>query len=168
MSVLHWGRIVHRWARRRTNIRKVALDPDPSSPEREAVPGPTASEATLRHMPQLADALFALSPQVRYVAILRGRDLSLTERPGLAAASASGTDRYEELLVNPAVLTLLQRRGEIDCGGLDHVWIRYGNFWTGLFPLPDGHLNVGLEPDAVPTALVERIRAELRRAGQPG
>lgn len=119
-------------------------------------------------MPQLADALFALSPQVRYVAVLRGRDLSLTERPGLTGASASETDRYEELLVNPAVLTLLRRRGEIDCGGLDHVWIRYGNFWTGLFPLPDGHLNVGLEPDAVPTALVERIRAELRRTDQPG
>ncbi len=116
-------------------------------------------------MSQLADALFALSPKVRYVALLRGRDLTLRERPGLSGASASETDRYEELLVNPAVLTLLQRRGELDCGGLDQVWIRYGNFWTGLFPLEDGHLNVGLEPDAVPTDLVPRIRAELARLG---
>ncbi|HTS82879.1 MAG TPA: hypothetical protein VMH40_19940, partial [Myxococcaceae bacterium] len=75
------------------------------------------------------------------------------------------TDRYEELLVNPAVLTLLGRRGELDCGGLDHVWIRYGNFWTGLFPLEAGHLNVGLEPHAVPTEVVPRIRAEMKRAG---
>ena len=114
-------------------------------------------------MSALADALFALSPKVRYVAVLRGRDLVLRERPGLTGASASETDRYEELLVNPTVLTLLRRRGEIDCGGLDHVWIRYGNFWTGLFPLPDGHLNVGLEPSAVPTEFVARIRAQMER-----
>jgi hypothetical protein len=110
----------------------------------------------------LIDSLFALSPRVRYVAVLRGKELVLRERAGLAGASAAETDRYEELLVNPAVLTLLGRRGELDCGGLDHVWIRYGNFWTGLFPLPDGHLNVGLEPDAVPTELVARIREVLR------
>jgi hypothetical protein len=113
---------------------------------------------------ELVQTLFALSPLVRYVALLRGRDLQLHERPGLAGASASETDRYEELLVNPGVLTLLRRRGEIDCGGLDHVWIRYGNFWTGLFPLEDGHLNVGLEPEAVPTELLPDIRGALARA----
>jgi hypothetical protein len=116
-------------------------------------------------MPDLADALFALSPLVRYVALLDGKQLTLRERPGLSGASAAETDRYEELLVNPAVLTLLRRRGEIDCGGLDHLWIRYGNFWTGLFPLRDGHLNVGLEPEAVPTEHVGAIRATLARAG---
>jgi hypothetical protein len=114
-------------------------------------------------MTDVATALFALSPLVRYVALLRGKDLQRRERPGLSGASASETDRYEELLVNPAVLTLLGRRGDIDCGGLDHVWIRYGNFWTGLFPLADGHLNVGLEPQAIPTELIDRIRAELKR-----
>lgn len=117
-------------------------------------------------MSQLSDALFALSPQVRYVAILRGKELELRARPGLTGASAAETDRYEELLVNPAVLTLVRSRGEIDCGGLDHVWIRYGNFWTGLFPLEDGHLNVGLEPEAVPTEFLGRIRAELGRHGR--
>jgi hypothetical protein len=116
-------------------------------------------------MSELSDALFALSPQVRYVSLLRGKELRLRERPGLAGASASETDRYEELLVNPTVLTLLRRRGELDCGGLDHVWIRYGNFWTGLFPIPDGHVNVGLEPDAVPSEFVARIRAVLAASG---
>ena len=118
-------------------------------------------------MSALADALFALSPKVRYVAVLRGRELVLDERPGLTGASASETDRYEELLVNPTVLTLLRRRGEIDCGGLDHVWIRYGNFWTGLFPTADGHVNVGLEPEAVPTELVDRIQAVLEPLPPP-
>jgi hypothetical protein len=115
-------------------------------------------------MESLIQSLFALSPKVRYVALLRGKELQLHERPGLSGASASETDRYEELLVNPAVLTLLRRRGELDCGGLDHLWIRYGNFWTGLFPTADGHVNVGLEPDAVPTEHVPSIRAVLARA----
>jgi len=118
-------------------------------------------------MSPLTDALFALSPKVRYVAVLSGKDLLLRERPGLTGASASETDRYEELLVNPTVLTLLRRRGELDCGGLDHVWIRYGNFWTGLFPTADGHVNVGLEPEAVPTELVDRIQAVLEPLPPP-
>jgi hypothetical protein len=119
-------------------------------------------------MSQLSDTLFALSPKVRYIAVLRGKELELRERPGISGASSSETDRYEELLVNPAVLTLLQRRGELDCGGLDHVWIRYGNFWTGLFPLEDGHLNVGLEPEVSPGELVPRIRAAIAGAGLSG
>ena len=114
-------------------------------------------------MESLIQSLFAVSPNVRYVAVLRGRDLTLRERAGLAGASAAETDRYEELLVNPAVLTLLRRRGEIDCGGLDHVWIRYGIFWTGLFPTDEGHVNVGLEPDAIPTEHVPAIREVLAR-----
>ena len=119
-------------------------------------------------MSQLSDALFALSPKVRYIAVLRGKELELRERPGLSGASSSETDRYEELLVNPTVLTLLRRRGELDCGGLDHVWIRYGNFWTGLFPLEDGHVNVGIEPDSSPVDLLPRIRAVLAQAGLSG
>ena len=91
-------------------------------------------------MESLIQSLFTLSPKVRYVALLRGTELQLHERPGLSHAS------------------------ELDCGGLDYVWIRYGNFWTGLFPTADGHVNVGLEPDAVPTEHVPAIRAVLARA----
>ncbi|MBI4912005.1 MAG: hypothetical protein HY823_04650 [Acidobacteria bacterium] len=109
--------------------------------------------------------LFALSPLVRYVALLRGKELRLHQRPGIAEASESETDRYEELLVNPAVLTLLQRRGDLDCGGLDHLWIRYGNFWTGLFPLANGHLNVGLETRAEPMDFTPRIQEVIRTSG---
>lgn len=116
-------------------------------------------------MHAIADLLFQRHPEVRYVALLRGDTLALQARPDLRGASASETDRYEEWLVNPAVLTLLRRRGDLDCGGLDHVWIRYGNFWTGLFPLADGHLNVGLEPEARPTDFHAAIREALAEAG---
>jgi hypothetical protein len=65
----------------------------------------------------LTQALFALSPAVRYIALARGQDVSLQERPGLRDPS----DRYEELLVNPTLLTLARQRGGIDCGGLDYL-----------------------------------------------
>jgi hypothetical protein len=46
----------------------------------------------------------------------------------LLNASASVSDRYEELILNPAVLGLTRERGRIDCGGLEFVLVRYGNF----------------------------------------
>jgi hypothetical protein len=51
----------------------------------------------------LIEAIFGLSPSVRYVAVRRGRDVVLREREGLGEASSSESDRYEELLVNPTL-----------------------------------------------------------------
>ena len=42
-------------------------------------------------------------------------------------ASGLESDRYEELLVNPTLLTLATQRGNIDCGGLKYLIVRYGN-----------------------------------------
>jgi hypothetical protein len=50
--------------------------------------------------------------------------------------------------VNPAVLTLVRQRGNIDCGGVRHVVIRYGNFFQCVFPVEGGHVSVALEPTA--------------------
>ena len=57
-------------------------------------------------MDRLMDALFDLTPDIRYVAIYRRGELSLRQRPNLNLASASESDCYEELLVNPTLLTL--------------------------------------------------------------
>lgn len=94
----------------------------------------------------LIDRCFALSPDVRYVAVYRDGILRSRERPGVTDASATDSDRYEELLVNPAVLTLVRQRGNIDCGGARYVLIRYGNFFTLVLPVTGGHVGVGLEP----------------------
>ena len=114
-------------------------------------------------MSDLFDAIFALSPLVRYVARGGPGEPVLRERPGITNASGSESDRYEELLVNPTVLTLLQRRGRIDCGGLEYVLIRYGSFFQIVWPLPDGHLSVAVEPWGDPlevaAALRERVPA---------
>ena len=101
-------------------------------------------------MDRLMDALFDLIPQVRYVAVYRHGELSLRQRPDLSLSSAPESDRYEELLVNPTVLTLTRQRGEIDCGGLDYVVVRYGNFFQLVAPIEGGHASVAFEPDADP------------------
>jgi len=62
----------------------------------------------------LSEAVFAVSPAIRYVAWGRGQDVRLTQRADLAGASSSESDRYEELLVNPTLLTLARQRDEID------------------------------------------------------
>jgi hypothetical protein len=105
----------------------------------------------------LARLLFGISPAVRYVATYSRGQLELNQREGLKATSTSESDKYEELLVNPALLTLLSRRGDIDCGGLSYVLVRYGNFFQLVVSTPGGHVSVALEPSA-DLGLVERVR----------
>jgi len=107
------------------------------------------------------DAIFAVSPAIRYVAIGRGQDVQLRERPGLADASSSESDRYEELLVNPTLITLARQRGEIDCGGLDYLVVAYGAFFQLVLPIDGGHVSVAIERSQSPTALVQPIREAL-------
>jgi hypothetical protein len=105
------------------------------------------------------DAIFALSPAVRYVAFARAQDVRLRERPDLSSASSSESDRYEELLVNPTLITLARQRGDIDCGGLDYLIVAYGSFFQLVMPLADGgHVSVAIERSATPTELVEPLR----------
>ncbi len=116
-------------------------------------------------MNAIAETLFDSVREVRYVAIYRGGELELNVRPGIESASSSESDRYEELLVNPALLTLLRQRGEIDCGGLDHVLIRYGNFFQLVYPVRDGHVSVAIDPQADPRNAVDVVRRVVREAG---
>jgi hypothetical protein len=109
------------------------------------------------------DAIFALSPDVRYVALGRGQDVRLRERPDLADASSGESDRYEELLVNPALITLTRQRGDIDCGGLDYLIVAYGSFFQIVMPHAGGHVSVAVERSAAVTELVEPLRELLAR-----
>jgi hypothetical protein len=112
----------------------------------------------------LAGSVFAVSPAVRYVALARGQDVALRERADLAEASSSESDRYEELLVNPALVTLARQRGDIDCGGLDYLVVAYGNFFQLVLPVDGGHVSVAIERAETPTDLVEPIRQAVRSA----
>lgn len=101
---------------------------------------------------------FAVSPDVRYVAVYRDGTLRSRTKDALSRASSSESDRYEELIVNPTLLTLVRQRGDIDCGGVRFVVVRYGSFFQAVVPMPRGHLSVALEPTANPPSIVPRLR----------
>ena len=103
--------------------------------------------------------IFALSNDVRYVAIYRDGHLETKSKEDTIGASSSESDRYEELLVNPTLLTLATQRGNIDCGGLDYLIIRYGNFFQFVLPTSWGHVSVCIEKDTDPVALGLKVKA---------
>lgn len=109
----------------------------------------------------LIDACFAASPQVRYVAAYLHGELQLRSRADLQLLGDNESDRYEELIVNPTLLKLLTQRGDIDCGGLRHVVVRYGNFDAYIQPLPAGHVTISFEQDSDLDAEIPRLRAVL-------
>jgi hypothetical protein len=93
----------------------------------------------------LRDAIFGLGPHIRYVAFGEGQRVETAQREGIADASDAGSDFFEELLVNPALLTLARQRGDLDCGGLRHVIVGYGNFNQVVVPAGSGHVSVCVE-----------------------
>ncbi len=119
-------------------------------------------------MRELIERVFAVAPEVRYVAVYLEGQLEMSQRPGLSQASAGESDKYEELIVNPTLLTLTRQRGDIDCGGLAFVLIRYGNFYEVVLPIARGHLSVGIEPHADPLRLIPRIQAAAGARSEPG
>lgn len=101
---------------------------------------------------------------VRYVALYMGGEPQLYQRPGIDGASDSASDRYEEILVNPTILKLAKQRGDIDCGGLEYVLIRYGNFFQFVQAVPGGHISVAIEPSADIPLAVDAIRKIIQQA----
>lgn len=98
--------------------------------------------------PELQRALLALGDHVRYVAFGVGQDVQTVQRGSPEGASDEDSDFYEELLVNPTLLTIARQRGELDCGGLRHVIVGYGNFTQIVVPAADGHVSVCIEREA--------------------
>ncbi len=111
----------------------------------------------------LAEAVLRSCGEIRYVAVRREGELCLRQRSELNNASSPESDRYEELIVNPTLLTLIGQRGDIDCGGAQFVLIRYGNFFQYVAPLADGHISIGMEPDCDPFAVVNAVLPVMRQ-----
>ena len=111
-------------------------------------------------------ACFSASPKVRYVAAYLDGQLELQSRADVQALGASESDRYEELIVNPALLTLVTQRGNIDCGGCRYVVVRYGRFYAFIYPLPNGHVTVSLELDSALDQELEAIAAVIDRTAR--
>lgn len=112
-------------------------------------------------MNDVASTLFNRLPVVRYVATYVNGKLELRQRAGLQNASESESDKYEELIVNPTLLKLVTQRGDIDCGGVQYVVVRYGSFFEFVQTVPGGHISVGIEPHADLQGTIAAIRSVL-------
>lgn len=95
---------------------------------------------------QIVERCMRSSKDVRYAAVYSSGELVSRVREGLSGASSSESDRYEELQVNPTLIELASPCGNIDCGGLGFLLVRYGNFFQFVHPTKDGHVSVALEP----------------------
>ena len=67
-----------------------------------------------------------------------GQSIELSQREGVLDASGAASDFFEELLINPTLLTIARQRGNLDCGGLRHVMVGYGNFNQVILETHDG------------------------------
>jgi hypothetical protein len=105
----------------------------------------------------MLDEIFSLSAAIRYVAVYREGRLEMKSRQAAANASSPESDRYEELLVNPTLIKLASQRGDIDCGGLDYLVVRYGNFFQFVLPTVWGHVSVCIEKTADPVVIGEQV-----------
>ncbi|HWP81586.1 MAG TPA: hypothetical protein VNN76_02920 [Bacteroidota bacterium] len=106
---------------------------------------------------RIVRALLEFSQDIRYVAILQDGKLTFRQREHIPDASVSETDRFEELVVNPTLLTLARHRGDIDCGGLRFLIVGYGNFFQLIREIRGGHISVCLKKEADLTKLPEKV-----------
>src|SRR6476660_1406414 len=113
-------------------------------------------------MNDLSDAIFALGPHIRYVAYGSGQSM-LSQRQGVLDPSGAASDFFEELLVNPTLLTIARQRGNLDCGGLRHVIVGYGNFNQVILETHGGHLSVCVELDRDPVQVAAQVADMLER-----
>jgi hypothetical protein len=114
-------------------------------------------------MDDLSEAIFALGPHIRYVAYGSEQNVELSQREGVLDASGATSDFFEELLVNPTLLTIARQRGNLDCGGLRHVIVGYGNFNQVILETRQGHLSVCVELDRDPVQVAAQVADMLER-----
>jgi hypothetical protein len=117
----------------------------------------TCGDARKQESPMIDD-IFRISEDVRYVAIYKDGELETRTRDNTDGASSSESDKYEELIANPVMLKTATQRGNIDCGGLEYLLIRYGNFFQFVLPVSWGHVSVCIEADADPIAIGHKVK----------
>ena len=115
-------------------------------------------------MQRLIDDLLDLSESIRGVAVYYHGELVSRMRPGTPEPWSAESDRYEELLVNPTLLTLVGQRGRVDRGGARYALVRYGKFFRLIVPIGGGHVSLCIEPTGQPVMLAGPVLQTLDRA----
>jgi hypothetical protein len=112
---------------------------------------------------KISTRLFRLDPKIRYVAVNQaGRIVEMEQSPSHPTYNPHETDRMEELIVNPTLLELVARRGNIDMNGIRYVIIRYGTQYQLLMPYREGHVSVGVELRDDPVEIASAVSAALK------
>lgn len=106
---------------------------------------------------QIIDELLNFLLEIGYVAIYQNDKLIFKQRQQTSNSSSSDTDKYEELLVNPTLLTTARQRGNIDCGGLKFLIVGYGNFYQLVKEIKNGHIPICLDKNVDLTNVPEKI-----------
>lgn len=107
----------------------------------------------------MIDWIFSISSDIRYVAIYWDGELETRVKDDTEGASSSESDKYEELIANPVMLKIATQRGNIDCGGLEFLIVRYGNFFQCIFLTSYGHVSICIEKNADPLAIGHKVKA---------
>ena len=111
---------------------------------------------------KLSPRLFDLDPHIRYVAVNQGGNIvEMEQNPEWPSYNPPDTDRMEELLVNPVVLELTRRRGDLDLEGVRYVVIRYGLQYQLVFPYQLGHISIGVELKADVASVAAKVAKHL-------
>jgi hypothetical protein len=104
-------------------------------------------------------SIFKLSDSIRYVAVYKNGQLESKAKSNISDASRSESDRCEELLTNPTLLKLASQRGSTDCGGLEYMLVRYGNFFQFVLSQNWGHVSVCIEVNADPLQIGAQVKS---------
>ncbi len=112
----------------------------------------------------ISPQVFELDPGIRYLAVNQdGEIVEMAQR--LPTHNPVETDRMEELLVNPAILELTKRRGDLDLDGVRYIIIQYGLQYQAVFNYRNGHVSVGIESDSDAVGVVSKILEHLDLQG---
>lgn len=112
---------------------------------------------------KLSLRLFELEPKIRYVAVNQnGAIVEMEQSPRHPTHNPHESDRLEELIVNPVVLDITKRRGDIDMDGIRYVVVRYGTLYQLLMPYKDGHLSIGVELSDDPREIANTVADYLK------
>lgn len=111
---------------------------------------------------RLSAEVFSLSDDICYVAVYYHGKLQSVSKPNQQRPSWWDSDKYEELIVNPTLITLLRQRGNMDCGGIRYVVIQYGTCTQFVHPINGGHASIGFEPKSNYIRLLPKIIKLLR------
>ena len=111
----------------------------------------------------LIQQILAVGLEIRYAAICDGIKVLSHQRQDLLQSSASTSDLYEELFVNPTLMKILTQRGSLDCGGFEYALVRYGNFFQFVTPIAEtAHISIAIEADGDITRIIPLLRDKIK------